>query len=71
MDVVVAGMRVITGDPPARATPMAPDADSNAAAIIDALLGRGSLEEALAGTDPDIAHRFGSLARIFAPSVVR
>jgi uncharacterized protein (TIGR03083 family) len=66
-DVVVAGVRVVSGEGPARATPVAPGVDPNAARIIDALLGRGSVEEALAGNDPDIVHRFGSLARIFSP----
>jgi hypothetical protein len=67
IDAVVAGVRVVTGDAPARATPVASGVEGNAASIIDALLGRGSVEEALAGSDPDIVHRFGSLARIFNP----
>jgi uncharacterized protein (TIGR03083 family) len=66
-DAVIAGVRVVTGLPPAKATPVAPGVDPNAATIIDALLGRGSIEEALADTDPVIVNRFGTLARIFSP----
>jgi uncharacterized protein (TIGR03083 family) len=66
-DVLVAGVRVVTGEPPSRATPVAENVDPNAANIIDALLGRGSVEEALAGTDPVVVNRLGSLARIFNP----
>ncbi len=66
-DVVVAGMRVVAGKPPAKATPVAPGVDAEAPAIIDALLGRGSVDAALAGFDPVIVKRFGALARIFSP----
>jgi uncharacterized protein (TIGR03083 family) len=66
-DVVVAGVRVVTGEPPAKATPVAPGVDVDAACVIDALLGRGSVEEALTGTDPVTVKRFGALARIFNP----
>jgi uncharacterized protein (TIGR03083 family) len=65
-DVVVAGVRVVTGEPPVKATPVSPGADRNAARIIDALLGRGSVEDALVETDPVIVSRFGTLARIFS-----
>jgi uncharacterized protein (TIGR03083 family) len=65
IDVVVAGVRVVIGEPPVRATPIADDADPRAANIIDALLGRGILEDALTETDPVIVNRFGALARIF------
>jgi uncharacterized protein (TIGR03083 family) len=66
-DVVVAGIRVITGELPARATPVAPGVDGDAARIVDALLGRGRVEDALAGNDPDVVRRFTTLARIFSP----
>ncbi len=67
MDVVIAGVRVVTGDGPPRATPDANGVDGNAATIIDALLGRGNVEDALAGTDPEVVRHFGALARIFNP----
>ena len=67
MDVVVAGVRVATGEATSRATPVAPGVDRNAANVIDALLGRGSVADALVGADADAVHRFGSLARIFSP----
>ena len=66
-DVVVAGVHVVTGDAPARATPIANAVGTNAAEIIDALLGRGDVAEALADMDPEIVDRFGTLARIFSP----
>ena len=66
-DAIVAGMRVVTGEPPARATPVAAEADPKAPEIIDALLGRGNVTEALAEVDPEVAKRFGTLARIFNP----
>jgi uncharacterized protein (TIGR03083 family) len=66
-DAVIAGVRVVTGEPPVKATPVAARADSDAASIIDALLGRGSIEDALAGTGTDAVTvgRFGILAEIF------
>jgi uncharacterized protein (TIGR03083 family) len=66
-DAIVAGVRVVTGDRPSRATPVASGVSGEAAMIIDALLGRGSVEEALDGNDADVVHRFGVLARIFNP----
>lgn len=66
-DVVVAGVRIVIGDPPVKATPVGTGAGHNVASIIDALLGRGSVEETLADTDPVIVNRFGALARIFSP----
>ncbi len=66
-DVVVAGVHVVIGEPPVKAAPVATRADRDAARIIDALLGRGNVEEALVGTDPGIVNRFGALARIFSP----
>ncbi len=64
-DVVLAGVRVVTGDGPSRATPVSSGLDAQAAEVIDALLGRGALDEPLAGNDPEVVRRFGSLARIF------
>ncbi len=66
-DAVVAGVHVVAGEPPARATPVAAGADPKAAEIIDALLGRGSVAEVFAEADPDVAQRFGKLARNFSP----
>jgi len=66
-DVIVAGVRVVAGDSPSRATPVTDAVDVNAARIIDALLGRGNVAEALTGADPDVVDRFGALARIFSP----
>jgi uncharacterized protein (TIGR03083 family) len=66
-DVTVAGVHVVAGSPPATATPVTDGVDADAAIIIDALLGRGSVEDALAGSDPEIVDRFGTLARIFSP----
>jgi hypothetical protein len=34
--------------------------------LIDALSGRGTLEAALTGVDPQVVHRLGALARYFA-----
>jgi hypothetical protein len=42
-----------------------PAADDTAAAIIDAVSGRGSVELALAGCEPAVVHRLGALARFF------
>jgi uncharacterized protein (TIGR03083 family) len=64
-DVLVAGVRVVIDEPPVKATPVAMTPHRDAASIIDALLGRGDVEDALTGTDPVIVNRFGALARIF------
>jgi uncharacterized protein (TIGR03083 family) len=65
-DTVVAGVSLVTGDGPATVTPHSGAAtDAETAAIIDALSGRGSVEEALAGWDADTVHRLGALSRFF------
>ena len=66
-DAIVAGVHIVAGDPPTRATPVSEGADPKAAEIIDALLGRGRVADALEGVDPDVAQRLGALARIFRP----
>jgi uncharacterized protein (TIGR03083 family) len=68
VDVVIAGVRVVAGHPPSRATPTGGSVDGDAPAIVDALLGRGSVEEALSGAPTDVIDRLGTLARIFSPS---
>ncbi len=65
-DVVVAGVHVVAGEPPARATPVAAGADPKAADMIDALLGRGNVGEAFGGADPELVRRLATLARIFS-----
>ena len=63
-DAVIAGVHLITGERPAIATPVTPDTDADMATIIDALSGRGIVEDALAGTNPDVVLRLGALARM-------
>ena len=66
-DAFVAGVHVIAGARPAIATPVTagadPDPAGDIAAAVDALSGRGAVEDALAGTDPDVVDRLGALAR--------
>jgi hypothetical protein len=68
-DTFIAGVHLITGEGPAIATPATTgaDTDGDVASIIDALSGRGIVEDALAGTDPDVVHRVGALARRLQP----
>jgi uncharacterized protein (TIGR03083 family) len=68
-DAVLAGIHVVAGTEgsASRATPTADTVDGNAADIIDALLGRGNVEEVLPGSDPDAVRKLGALARIFNP----
>jgi hypothetical protein len=70
-DAVIAGVRVVTGEAPVVATPVTSltEGHEDRGAIIDALSGRGSLEGALAGTDAEIVHRLGGLARLFLAAV--
>ena len=63
-DAVVAGVQLVTGEPPPVVTPSTSGADTDMATIIDALSGRGMVEDALPGTDPDVAHSLGALARM-------
>jgi uncharacterized protein (TIGR03083 family) len=64
-DAVIGGVRLVTGERPVKATPDQKDAAPEAADIVDALSGRGDVEEALSGVDPDVVDRLGVLARIF------
>jgi uncharacterized protein (TIGR03083 family) len=66
-DAVVGGIRLVTGAGPARATPVEPEAcdREQVGVLIDALSGRGTLEAALTGVDPQVVHRLGALARYF------
>jgi uncharacterized protein (TIGR03083 family) len=68
-DAEVAGVRMVKGDGPVIVTAVdghAADAATQAT-IVDAISGRGSLDEALPGEDPALVHRLGVLARIFNP----
>lgn len=62
IDVVGAHLSVREGRPRVTAGAAGITADEGAATIIDALAGRGSLEEALAGTDPHGAEQISGLA---------
>jgi hypothetical protein len=64
-DAVIAGVRLVTGDGPATATPVSTSPPPDAEVIIDALSGRGSVEHALTGFDADLVHRLGALSRLF------
>jgi len=68
-DTTIAGVHLVTGEGPPIATPVTTGAetDDDVASIIDALSGRGIVEDALAGTDPDVIHRVGALARFLRP----
>ena len=70
-DAHVAGVHLITGEGPPTATPVTPGADTDAvldmATTIDALSGRGAVDDALADTDPDVVHRLSVLARRLQP----
>lgn len=63
-DAVIAGVRLVTGDGPPTVTPVAA-AGREPAPVIDALSGRGDIEQALAGLDPDLVYRLGALSRLF------
>jgi uncharacterized protein (TIGR03083 family) len=67
VDAVVCGVRLTTGEGPAMATPLAPAGDM--AATVDALSGRGSVEDCLAGADPNVVHHLGALDRMFHATV--
>lgn len=66
-DAVIAGVHLRAGDPPSRATPVGVHADPRAPELVDALLGRGTVGDALDGVDTEVADRLGTLARIFNP----
>jgi uncharacterized protein (TIGR03083 family) len=69
LDTVVAGMRVRAGTRPVIVTPAdaATDHSTDAAALADALSGRGDIEHALPDADPAVAHTLGALARRLQP----
>jgi uncharacterized protein (TIGR03083 family) len=71
-DAEVAGLRMVKDEGPVVVTAVDGSAADPAtqAAIIDAISGRGSLEETLPGEDPALVHRLGVLARIFNPQGV-
>lgn len=65
-DAVVAGVRVTAGEGPVVVTPVGDgDSEAEVAAIIDALSGRGRVEDVLSGVDPEVLHRLGALSRLF------
>jgi uncharacterized protein (TIGR03083 family) len=64
LDTVVSGVRLIAGRQPVVAEPVG-SLDSCAAEVIDAVNGRARVEDALAGTDPEVLRRLGALARFF------
>jgi len=64
LDAQVGGVRVVRHDGVV-STHAADAAPGDVAAIIDAVSGRGSVEQALAGCDPAIVHRLGAMARFF------
>jgi uncharacterized protein (TIGR03083 family) len=68
-DATLSGVHIVAGNEgsPSRATPLSAVVGTNAPDVIDALLGRGNIEQALAGSDPDVVRRFAALARIFSP----
>jgi uncharacterized protein (TIGR03083 family) len=69
MEIVVGGVRVVAGSSPVRATPLGQaDPDPSTAPVIDALSGRGSLEEALPDLDPAAVHDLGALGRYLSSS---
>jgi uncharacterized protein (TIGR03083 family) len=62
---VVAGVRLTPGDgTPATTRP--DGATAAPAAVVDALAGRGRLDDVLPDTEPAILHRLGALARLFS-----
>jgi uncharacterized protein (TIGR03083 family) len=66
-EALAGGIRLTTGNGPAVSTPVAPEghAPVEMATVVDALSGRGAVKDALPGTDPEVIHRLGVLARLF------
>lgn len=64
LDAEVGGVHVVRHDGVVSTSPGKGDG-RDVAAIIDAVSGRGSVEEALAGRDPAVVHRLGAMARFF------
>ena len=64
LEVEVSGVHAVLRDGVV-STSAARSTGSDVSAIIDAVSGRGSVEEALAGYDPAVVHRLGALARFF------
>jgi uncharacterized protein (TIGR03083 family) len=65
-DVVIGGVRLVAGEAPVVTTPVTEPSDA-VGTLVDALAGRGDVAAELAGTDPDVVHRLGVLARSFNP----
>ncbi len=67
VDVKVAGFRLVTGDGNPCVTPSNAGVrcDAETAAVVDALAGRGRLEDALSQAQPDVMSRLDALARYF------
>jgi uncharacterized protein (TIGR03083 family) len=65
LDAEVGGVHAVFHDGVVSTRITRPAADDTAAAIIDAVSGRGSVELALAGCEPAVVHRLGALARFF------
>ncbi|MCU1449722.1 MAG: hypothetical protein JWP02_1892 [Acidimicrobiales bacterium] len=73
VDAVVCGFRVSAGNGPVTVTradgdPRVPVLTGDRALVVDALSGRGELEDVLTG-DPAVAHLLGALARFFTTPV--
>jgi uncharacterized protein (TIGR03083 family) len=64
IDATVAGVRVVCGDGAVVSTPVEPRAD--VAPVIDALTGRGRLEDVIEGVDDDAVHRLSRVGRFLA-----
>ena len=64
LDAEVGGVHVVRRDGVVSTTTTVNGAH-DVAAIIDAVSGRGSVDEALAGCDPAVVHRLGAMARFF------
>ena len=67
MATEVAGARLVTGDDKPRVTRLRSGVrrDAETAAIVDALAGRGRLEDALPDAQADVVSRVDALARYF------
>ena len=63
-DAVIAGVRLTVDGGVSAATP--DDVESGAVGIIDALSGRGDVEAALSGVDPEVVQRLGVLGNLLS-----
>lgn len=64
---VVAGVRMRTGQKPVVVTPVVGPSDvhPDTPGMVDALNGRGELDDLLPGADRDLRHQLGAMARLF------